>query len=236
MLLDRSGSMKPNFELEEQAAEAFVRAMGPADKARIGSFSTHIQIDPPEFTSERDALLKILRNDLQGEGPTPLWNAVNTGIDKLLLEPGRRVVLVFTDGVDMPLNFSNGNKSLKDVMKRAEENDIMVYAIGLAGENGMPGGGRTVDRSGRGGFGAPGGFGVPGGRGGGGSSASGGGRLELEKPDEGLPKIAAATGGGYFELTSARDLASTFARVANELIVSTPSASPRRSSTASCTI
>jgi hypothetical protein len=29
-------------------------------------------------------------------------------------------VLVFTDGVDMPLNFSNGNKSLKDVMKRAE--------------------------------------------------------------------------------------------------------------------
>src|SRR5881296_1842170 len=38
MLLDRSGSMKPNFELEEQAAEAFVRAMLPADKARIGSF------------------------------------------------------------------------------------------------------------------------------------------------------------------------------------------------------
>jgi VWFA-related protein len=215
MLLDRSGSMKPNFDLEEQAAEAFVHAMGSADKARIGSFSSRIQIDPPEFTSDRDALLKILRNDLQGEGPTPLWNAVNSGIDKLLLEPGRRVVLVFTDGVDMPLNFSNGNKSLKDVMKRAEEDDIMVYAIGLAGENGMPSGGRTVDRSGRGGFGGPPAFGGLGGRGNTGGSS--GGRLELEKPDEGLPKIAAATGGGYFELTSARDLASTFARVANEL-------------------
>src|SRR5580698_9589961 len=47
MLLDRSGSMKPNFELEEQGAEAFVRAMGPADRARIGSFSTRIQVDPP---------------------------------------------------------------------------------------------------------------------------------------------------------------------------------------------
>ena len=45
----------------------------------------------------------------------------------------------------------------------------------------------------------------------------GGGRPQLEKPDEGLPKIAAATGGGYFELTSARDLPSTFARVADEL-------------------
>jgi Ca-activated chloride channel family protein len=208
MLLDRSGSMRPNFDLEERAAEAFVGAMGRADKARIGSFSTHIQIDPEEFTSDHDALLKILRNELQGEGPTPLWNAVNTGIDKLLLETGRRVVLVFTDGVDMPLNFGSRNKSLKDVMKRAEEDDVMVYAIGLAGENGMP----RDDRSGLGGFGSRGSGGF-GGRGSGGNSSG----PQVEKPDEGLPRIAAATGGGYFELTSTRELASTFARVASEL-------------------
>jgi VWFA-related protein len=212
MLLDRSGSMRLNFDLEEQAAEAFVRAMGPADKARIGSFATHVQIDPPDFTSDRETLLKILRTELQGEGPTPLWNAVDTAIDKLLLEQGRRVVLVFTDGVDMPLNFSSRNKSLKDVMKRAEERDVMVYAIGLAGENGVPGlRGRTPDRAGRGGS-DPGRFGGLGGRGGLGSD-----RSELQKPDDGLPKIAAATGGGYFELTNARDLSSTFSRVADEL-------------------
>jgi VWFA-related protein len=214
MLLDRSGSMKPNFDLEEQAAEAFVRAMLPADKARIGSFGSRIQVDPPDFTSDREALLEILRNELQADGPTPLWNAVNTGIDKLLLEQGRRVILVFTDGVDMPMNFSNHNKSLKDVLKRAEEENVMVYAVGLEGRNGMPGvGGRGGDQRGRGGMG-PGGFGGPGGRGLGGNS---GGQLEMEKPDEGLPKIAAATGGGYFELTSPRDLASAFARVADEL-------------------
>jgi len=213
MLLDRSGSMKPNFELEEQAAEAFVRVMLPADKARIGSFGARIQIDPPEFTSDRDALVKVLQTELQKDGPTPLWNAVNTAIDKLLLEQGRRVVLVFTDGVDKPMNFSNHNKSLKDVMKRAEEDNVMVYAIGLAGQNGMP------DFSGHGGDRGrgigPGGFGVPGRRGLGGGY--GGGQPQMEKPDEGLPKIAAATGGGYFELTSPRDLAFTFARVADEL-------------------
>src|SRR5712691_458759 len=214
MLLDRSGSMKPNFDLEEQAAEAFVRAMLPADKARIGSFAKSIQVDPPDFESDRDALLKILRNELQADGPTPLWNAVNTGIDKLLVEQGRRVVLVFTDGVDMPMNFSNHNKSLKDVMKRAEEENVMVYAIGLAGQNGMPsGGGRSGDPRGRGAMG-PGAFGGLGGRGLGGY---GGRQPQMEEPDEGLPKIAAATGGGYFELTSPRDLASTFARVADEL-------------------
>ena len=113
------------------------------------------------------------------------------------------MILVFTDGVDMPLNFSNHNKSLKDAMKRAEENDVMVYAIGLAGQNGMPAPGRGTDR-GRGGM-NPGAFGGLGGRGLGGGNA---GQLEMEKPDEGLPKIAAATGGGYFELTSPRDLAS----------------------------
>src|SRR3989442_7356841 len=191
MLLDRSSSMRLNFALEEQAAEAFVREMGPADKARIGSFSKAIQVDPLEFTSDREALLKILRNDLQGEGPTPLWNAVNTGIDKLLLEQGRRVVLVFTDGVDMPMNFSSHNKSLKDVMKRAEEENVMVYAIGLAGENGMPSSGG--DRGGRGGMG-PGRFRGLGGRGIGGYS----GRPQMEEPDGRRSQIAAAPGGGDF--------------------------------------
>jgi VWFA-related protein len=139
---------------------------------------------------------------------------VNTGIDKLLVEQGRRVVLVFTDGVDMPMNFSNHNKSLKDVMKRAEEENVMVYAIGLSGQTGMPGvGGRGGDLRGRGAIG-PGAFGGPGGRGLGGN---GGNQLQMEEPDEGLPKIAAATGGGYFELKSPRDLASAFARVADEL-------------------
>jgi len=91
---------------------------------------------------------------------------------------------------------------------------VMVYAIGLAGQNGGPGGagppsGDPFGRSGAG----PGSFGAPRGRSAGGSNGS----LQTEKPDEGLPRIAAATGGGYFELTSARDLAATFARVAGEL-------------------
>src|SRR5215208_3726177 len=78
MLLDRSGSMKPNCELEERAAEAFVQAMLPGDKARIGSFAKNIQIDPDDFTSDRDKLIKILRTELQEDGPTPLWNAAST--------------------------------------------------------------------------------------------------------------------------------------------------------------
>src|SRR5476651_576619 len=177
MLLDRSGSMKPNLELEEQAAEAFVRAMLPADKARIGSFAKHIQIDPDDFTSDHDKLINILRNDLQSDGPTPLWNAVDRAIDKLLIEQGRRVILVFTDGVDEPMDFSDHHKSLKDVMKRAEEENVMVYAIGLAGQGSAPAQ-AGVDPRNRGGA-NPGAIGGLGGRG-----LGGYGKVpQLEQPD-----------------------------------------------------
>jgi Ca-activated chloride channel family protein len=203
LLLDRSGSMRANFSLVEKAAEQFVDVLGQADKARIGSFSNRIEIDPAgRFASSHDLLLTILRNELQEEGPTPLWNAVNVGITALLHQDGRRVILVFTDGMDRPGNGGSRNSSLGDVMKRAEEENVMVYAVGLAGSNRFAGRGSGArGGSGRGGFGGGGG-----GRGGGG-----------DRPDPGLPKLAAATGGGYFELTTANDLAATFRRVADEL-------------------
>jgi VWFA-related protein len=130
---------------------------------------------------------------LQPEGPTPLWNAVNVGITSLLKEDGRRVVLVFTDGDDNPMNFKLNNQTLVDVMERAERENVMIYAVGLSS---TPAGG----------FGRRGGFG----------GGFGGGILG-NRPDPGLATLAAETGGGYFELTRAEDLASTFARVADEL-------------------
>jgi len=226
MLLDRSTSMRANFELVEKAAEAFVAVMQPADKARIGSFSDRIQVDPRDFTADHDELLKILRTDLQSEGPTPLWNAVNVGITALLHQEGRRVVLVFTDGADAPMTMNHS--SLKDVMRRAEEENVMVYAIGLVGSmpsfgggfpgaSGHPGGGGGGGRHSGGGRGGRGGWGGGGGGFGGGRGIGRPRGARPDRPDEGLPKIAAATGGGYFELTSTDDLSKTFTRVADEL-------------------
>jgi len=175
----------------------------PADKARIGSFSYRIQVDPRTFTNDRDELLRILYRELQEPGPTPLWNAVSVGMTGLLHQEGRRVVLVFTDGADNPGNGRATNISLGDLMKRAREEDVMVYAVGLTGRVAMGG---MVRRGGHGGWGR-----YPPPPGGG----SGTGRLQ--KPDEGLAKIAGESGGGYFELESTDDLGATFARVADEL-------------------
>jgi Ca-activated chloride channel family protein len=181
LMLDRSGSMESNFRFVQVAAETFVHKLGPDDKAR---------------TNNQDEMIQILRNNMQEAGPTPLWNAVNVSITNLLHQERRRVVLVFTDGHDNPMNFKTNNLSVMDVMKRAQEENVMVYAVGLSGTN--PAGGFGRQRGGFGGFGGMGGMGV-------------------EGPDPGLPMIAGETGGGYFELTRAEDISSTFARVADEL-------------------
>ena len=191
VMLDRSGSMRGNFGLVEAAGEAFVRAMTPADRARIGSFAEKVQIDPEDFISDKKELINILRTKLQNEGPTPLWNAVDASIVALKGQDSRKVVLAFTDGADNPGNFKLNNLSFMDVMRRAQVADIMVYAVGLESASRPATGGGGFGGMGGGGFGAG--------------------------PDPGLPAIAEETGAGYFELRRAQDLSSTFARVADEL-------------------
>jgi len=193
MLLDRSGSMQANFRLVEVAAGEFVRKLLPADKVRIGSFAGRVQIDPRDFTNDRQTMLEILATELQPAGPTPLWNAVGVGVTALLHQDRRRVILVFTDGVDSPMRSGANNVTLQEATRRAVEENVMVYAIGLATR--MRGYGR---RGGGGGYG-------------------GGYMRPMQQPDPGLKKIAAETGGGYFELTSTNDMSGAFARVADEL-------------------
>lgn len=197
VMLDRSGSMKANHHLVVAAAEQFVRRMLPDDKARIGTFAEKVHIEPESFTESQQELIRILRSDLQTAGPTPLWNAVTEAMTALKPQEGRRVVLVFTDGKDNPGAMRFNNATLMDVMGRAQREDVMIYAIGLESRMAP----------------AP-GAGVRGGSFGGGFGAN---PLGVEKPDPGLPMIAGETGGGYFELTRADDLAKTFARVSEEL-------------------
>jgi Ca-activated chloride channel family protein len=192
MMLDHSGSMRGNAGLVEQAAEAFIRNLGPGDTARIGTFAERIEIQPESFTSDQATLLRILRSGQPVIGPTPLWNAVDMGVEALRGREGRKVVLVFSDGGDAPMNMRLNNRSIMDVMRDAQREDVMVYAIGLQ---------TTVlmGRNPRGGIGSM------------------TGSMTSVRPDPGLARIAEDTGGGYFELNRGENLAATFAAVADEL-------------------
>ena len=192
VMLDHSGSMRGNVGLVEQAAEAFIKNLGPGDTARIGTFADRIVIQPESFTSDQGTLIRILRSGQPVIGPTPLWNALDMAVEGLRGREGRKVVLVFSDGGDAPMNLSLNNRSIMDVMRNAQRDDVMVYAIGL----------QTTVLLG------------PSPRGGMGSMS---GSMTSVRPDPGLARIAEDTGGGYFELNRSENLAATFAAVADEL-------------------
>lgn len=245
VMLDRSGSVSQHFALVRDAAERFVLSLDEDDRARIGSFSNRVQLDPLEFTSDQDALIRILRENLQDEGPTPLWNATAAAMDALAPEHGRRVVLMFTDGYDNPPQ-PDSNTTFAAVRERAQIEEVMVYGIGLAEKCGS-----KPDRGSAGpvlfqrrppGPGRGGGLGrpprlplpipLPGpmrpgpnprypGRGdprtGRPPAITPTAPCSAQKPDPSLYSLALESGGGYFELDDTEHLASTFARVADEL-------------------
>jgi Ca-activated chloride channel homolog len=189
VLLDRSGSMRGNTGLVARGAAAFIDALGPADRARVGVFAERIEVRPETFTSDHAALMELLDVDRPPVGPTPLWNAVDEAIGALRDQDGRRVVLVFSDGGNSPGGYSPSNRSVMDVMRRAQRENVMVYTIGLA---------TTIVN-----------------RGGGFGSLMGG--MTSVRPDPSLAAVADDTGGGYFELSRAENLDATFAQVADEL-------------------
>jgi Ca-activated chloride channel family protein len=127
VMLDFSFSMTSHLDLLKAATEQFLIRMLPEDKGQVGAFSAKIEFSGT-FTNDRDDLIGALK-DLQFGNPTRLYDAVDASIDMLEEVPGRKIVLVFTDGDD-----TASRKGQGDVLDRAREQEIMIYAIGLEAE------------------------------------------------------------------------------------------------------
>jgi VWFA-related protein len=237
LLLDRSTSVWQNFDLERDGAEHFVANLLDADRARVGSFNGMIRIEPAGFTSNRDDLIRSLHLDLLDAGVTPLWNATSAAMNALAQEHGRRVVILFTDGYDNPALPGRNTMTFADLRNRSRVEGIMVYGVGLmsgCAATDVLGARRHGRESQRRGYPAPPappppasplsppgtgpmgpGISVPI------NSLLGNGMWEGpcagNSPSAELKDIASDSGGGYFDLLPTADLASSFARLADEL-------------------
>jgi VWFA-related protein len=139
LLLDISGSMQGNLQLLRSSSEELFSALGPNDVMRVGTFGNEIVISP-EFTRDADKLRAALPTEIP-EAPTPLWRAADQAMDTFDRNSDRRpVVLILSDGHDsgiMP--FGKKVVSQVDVIDRAREESVMVYAVGLRGRPNMTG-------------------------------------------------------------------------------------------------
>jgi Ca-activated chloride channel family protein len=193
VMLDVSGSMQGNLPLLRAAAAELFARLRPDDLARLGTFGRDVEISGT-FTRDARALGAALPDAIDPEAPTPLWRALDQAMETFGSEGDeRRVILVLSDGKDSgPIGFRQPVASQAEVIDRARQEDVMVYAIGLRSRRRqprMPGMGTEGLRA----------------------------ALLDDLPDPGLARVAEESGGGYTEIRPGEDLAAAFARVADEL-------------------
>ena len=125
VMLDTSASMDLNRNRLMAGAEQFLLRLLPADRARVGAFNDKLEINPPQFVGDRDALIAELP-DLGFGNSTRVYDAAYVSLDALTGVDGRRVILLFSDGDDTDSDVGAG-----DVVDRAVAEEVMIYSIGF---------------------------------------------------------------------------------------------------------
>jgi Ca-activated chloride channel family protein len=193
VMLDVSGSMTGNLQLLRAASDHLFTRLGPQDVAKVGTFGKDVTVSET-FTRDLRALHEALPDSIPPDSPTPLWRGIDTAMNAFekTAEP-RPVVLVLSDGKDSGFtDFRQRMVSQVEVIERARRDGVMIYAVGMRSRSGQP----RMPALGPQGLQAA---------------------LTEDLPDAGLAKVAEESGGGYLEIRFGQDLASAFARVADEL-------------------
>jgi VWFA-related protein len=131
--IDNSGSMRPRLPETKEAATSFVNLLAPADSVQVVGFAQQVKVLGP-MTSNRTAAGKAIALTT-ARGNTALYDALFTSVDLLKDRPGRKAVVLLSDGVD-----DNGvgkqlsKHSVQDVLQFAKRVNVPIYAIGIGTE------------------------------------------------------------------------------------------------------
>jgi Ca-activated chloride channel family protein len=126
LVLDTSGSMKDNIHFLQEAVLSFVYKMEEVDKALVVSFNDSIK-GSAEFTGDIDRLERFVEG-LQAWGGTSLYDAIQYSLGRIKDEPGRKAVIVFSDGADTTSSLED-----REVVDYARAVEATVYSIGFRG-------------------------------------------------------------------------------------------------------
>lgn len=126
IIIDDSGSMMTKRARVEAAALAMVRESNPQDEVFVVNFNDEAFLDVP-FTSDIHRMEQGLAR-IDSRGGTAMRDALSMSLDYSNKEAkkDKKVLLVITDGND-----NASNISLEKIVQRANQSDVLVYAIGL---------------------------------------------------------------------------------------------------------
>lgn len=128
LLLDSSGSTGAALDQIKSAAMAFLDNLRPHDQVMIVSFNDSVEI-LCELTNDSAKLASAVQSIKGGEF-TQVYEAVYTAVwERLRDVPGRKAVILFTDGIDTASSEISEEETLDAVI---ESEDIIVYPIRYA--------------------------------------------------------------------------------------------------------
>ena len=208
LLIDTSGSTQLRLDDIQDAAINFAGKLKPSDSVMVMSFDDRIKVEC-KATTDRNVITKAIRRTRTGGG-TRRYDAVEDILKKQLKTiPGRKAVVLFTDGVDT----TSHRASYESSVRLAEESDAPIYVVdydtsgfGTGGVHapGLPSGRGTI-------FGIPlPSPGIPGRTGG---AMPGDYRLAVRY----LRTLSNATGGRFYSGDSLFGIAQAFTWIAEEL-------------------
>ena len=133
LVLDTSGSMNESMRFLQEAVLNFVYKLEEVDTAMVVSFNESVK-GSAEFTGDLDRLERIV-DGLQPWGGTSLYDAIHYSLNRIRDAPGRKAVIVFSDGADTTSSLRD-----RDVVDYARAVEATVYCIGFkgAGPGGSP--------------------------------------------------------------------------------------------------
>jgi VWFA-related protein len=121
--IDVSSSVREALPGMKTAAARFLGALEPADQVTLVGFNDNL------FTVARRSTDQVVRERAIGRlaswGGTALYDAIIHAVDVLGRQPGRRAIVLFTDGDDQ-----SSHAPIATAVAKVEGSDAMIYPVG----------------------------------------------------------------------------------------------------------
>jgi Ca-activated chloride channel family protein len=123
LAIDTSGSVQKDMANEAEAARRFAHALlRSQDQMSLLQFATEVRELTP-FTNKVSQIDHGL-SELRGDWATALYDAICLGSTQLGGKPGRRVLVLISDGDD-----TASNATYAQALEQALRNEVMIYSL-----------------------------------------------------------------------------------------------------------
>jgi Ca-activated chloride channel family protein len=127
MLFDTSESMRKDLRLSQESAIRFLDAIPRARDLLLIFFDRDIRLSRYSSENQQGIFERIL--ETQGGGYTALHDAIAVYLSRVADTPGRKVLVVFSDGDD-----TTSRTSYTEVMRMLRATSVTVYPVEFVGE------------------------------------------------------------------------------------------------------